>query len=130
MRKPARIMKISGVSAAGVGWVLSIFHGLFGELAGTDCQPTGWIGYDCTDTDNYAGIYVPVVGPIIEAATHDGSLSTADNALLALETIIQWGGWGTFIAGFFVGPSKEEAARSVVVRPVATPAGFGLVGTF
>lgn len=134
-KRQAKGIAIGGVAGIGMGWILSVVHGLFGELAGVDCQSTGWgLGLNCTDTDDYRGIYVPVVGPIIEGATHRGELSTADHLFFVVESIFQLGGAAALIGGLATWPDKptQRPAVNLTITPVAVTngAGFGLTGTW
>ena len=124
-----------GAGLLGAGWLLSVLHGAFGEVFGVDCG-THDSGYGsalyCNDTRGYEGIYVPVVGPFLEASTHRGALSDADKGFLFLEGILQVSGAVTAVIGLATLPmAKAEPAR-VVLAPMITAngAGIGVTGSF
>jgi hypothetical protein len=127
---------VVGGSLVGAGWVLSVIHGLAGEVAGVDCKKASG-GYtatlSCADTDDYGPIFIPVVGPFVEAASHNGTLSDADKGFLAVEGILQAGGLITALVGLATLPASSSSRRAAVtLTPVVTARGasLGLTGSF
>jgi hypothetical protein len=127
---------VVGGSLVGAGWVLSVIHGLVGEVAGVDCKKASG-GYtatlSCADTDDYGPIFIPVVGPFVEAASHNGTLSDADKGFLAVEGILQAGGLITALVGLATLPASSSSRRAAVtLTPVVTARGasLGLTGSF
>ncbi len=125
-----------GGGLIGAGWVLSVLHGFIGEVAGIDCKK-GSGGYtstfSCQDTDGYGPIYIPVVGPFLEAATHGGTLSDADKGFLAVEGILQAGGAITALVGLASLPVTLSSKKvSVTLTPAVSARGaeLGLTGSF
>ncbi len=136
-RRKATVMIGVGAGALGIGWLTAVVHGLMGELLAIDCNGQGIYGISCTDTADYGGIYIPVVGPLVEASTHHGQLTAGDDTMLALETILQVGGLATMIVGIATRPPKGAPVTAsmpvtLAVSPVVTnrSATLGLVGTF
>ncbi len=142
-RRIGAIMLPAGGAALGAGWALAAFHGLLGEVAGVECHDF----LRCENTDDYGEIYIPVVGPILEAARHRGVLSNGEKVFLAVESVFQIGGFLTMMGGLtlrYSGPSARPASGAsgapataslpftFSVAPVVTPqsAGLGVVGTF
>lgn len=133
-RRKALAMIGAGAGAFGVGWLVAVVHGLLGEVAGVDCSPSQY-SFGCSDTDDYGPIYIPVIGPIVEASTHRGTLSSADKFGLGVETVLQVGGLTTFIVGLAMRPGKTSTASmpvTLALSPVVTTRSttLGLVGTF
>lgn len=125
-----------GGGLIGAGWVLSVVHGFLGEVAGIDCQKSygGYVStFSCQDTDGYGPIYIPVAGPFLEAASHDGTLSDADKGFLAIEGLLQAGGAVTMLVGLASLPvTLSSKTASVTLTPAVTASGasLGLTGSF
>lgn len=125
-----------GGGLIGAGWVLSVVHGFLGEVAGIDCQKSygGYVStFSCQDTDGYGPIYIPVAGPFLEAASHDGTLSDADKGFLAIEGLLQAGGAVTMLVGLASLPvTLSSKTASVTLTPGVTASGasLGLTGSF
>ena len=125
-----------GGGLVGAGWVLSVLHGVVGEIVGIDCGrahggPTAMIS--CRATDDYGPIYIPVVGPFLEAAEHKGTLSDADKGFLVIEGLLQAGGAVTALVGLASLPvTMRSDTVSVTVAPVVSAggAGLGVTGSF
>lgn len=126
-KRIGKLLMIGGVGGLGLGWVGAVIHGVVGEIAGVECHSSTWGFPSCSNTDDYGPIYIPVVGPILEAANHRGDLSGADQIGLALETVFQIGGVGAMIAGFTVYVSAPDGeavpgASGVPMAPAPTGA--------
>jgi len=137
-KRTSKIMVAAGLGGFGLGWVMSVVHGAIGELVGVECHYSsgGWNLFpSCSDTDDYRSIYIPVVGPIIEASNHKGTLSELDDGLLAIETVLQIGGLSTALVGGVLWPSSPTTASLPVTFTVtptvsARSTGLAVVGTF
>lgn len=119
-RRAAKGMIIAGVSAFGVAWLGASLHGLVLDLLGVG---------------EYRAIFIPVVGPIIEATTHRGQLTSGEKIGLAFEGVFQIGGLASFAVGMAIKPGKSSTASmpvTIALRPVVTDRGatMGIVGTF
>lgn len=119
-RRASTGMIIAGVSGVGVGWLGASLHGLMGDLTGFG---------------EYRAIFIPVVGPLIEATTHRGAFSSGEEIGLVFEGVLQIGGLASFVVGMAVRPDKRSSASlpfRMAVQPVVTSRGasLGVVGAF
>ncbi len=119
-RRASTGLIIAGVSSFGIGWLGASLHGLTMDLVGTS---------------EYRAIFVPVVGPVVEAMTHRGAFTSGEKIGLVFEGVLQIGGLASFVVGMAVKPSKVSVGSvpvTVAVAPAVTDRGatMGLVGSF
>ncbi|MFO0586483.1 MAG: hypothetical protein U0441_03025 [Polyangiaceae bacterium] len=138
-RRSSRILLGVGGGALGAGWLMSVFHASIGKQSSTTCH-TNALGFSdsCKESASFRFVFIPVVGPAIEAYLHDTPVTASDAAGFVFETLLQVGGLAMMGYGLAVRPNQsrsataEPPALTIAVAPTITDrsASLSVVGTF
>jgi hypothetical protein len=112
-----------GIALLGTGWFISIIAGGVGAAAEEDEAVDD---ADGVTSDDWAVLYVPIVGPLVAIDTLDAKTSGV-GALIA-DTVLQLGGAVGIVAGII--DRKYRLVRNdygaLTLTPVAWPGGRGI----